>query len=161
SRADTTPATLSGTTSLEKDGWTFIGSSERDGVMVNKWVKDSFQEVDNATGANFSGIYMANLAPDTWTLYMDEHNEKPIGVVATNGRHDHVVHQEMKFSNFEKKSGKLSTVDAHERMYKMYAIENGLTGILSVEDGKGQRDVDDDFSNWRAQLLSGYIPPDS
>ncbi|KAF4661206.1 hypothetical protein FOL47_006788 [Perkinsus chesapeaki] len=50
SRADTTPATLSGTTSLEKDG---------------KWVKDCFQGVDNATGANFSGIYMANLAPDT------------------------------------------------------------------------------------------------
>ncbi|KAF4661205.1 hypothetical protein FOL47_006787 [Perkinsus chesapeaki] len=92
---------------------------------------------------------------------MDEHNEKPIDVIATNGRHGHVVYQEMKFSDFEKKSGKLSTLDAQERIYKMYAIKNGLTEVLSGEGGKGQRGVGDDFSSWRAQLLSGYIPSDS
>ncbi|KAF4744213.1 hypothetical protein FOZ62_000762, partial [Perkinsus olseni] len=65
------PAMLSEPTSLEDDGWTFSGSMEKDGL-------------DNSTGFHYSSMYMANLAPDTWTLYMDDKNEKPLSIIATN-----------------------------------------------------------------------------
>ncbi|KAF4663832.1 hypothetical protein FOL47_005541 [Perkinsus chesapeaki] len=156
SRFRTAPPALSGFTSLVNDGWLFRGSVKKDGAMVNEWVKESFQGVDNATGANLSGIYLANLAPDTWTLYMDERNEKPVYLIATNGGHDHVVHQEMKFSNFERKSGQLSAEDARHRLNEMYGIKN----VLKATDDPKREDLDDGFSNWRGELLSGYTPTD-
>ncbi|KAF4733798.1 hypothetical protein FOZ63_024734, partial [Perkinsus olseni] len=112
SGVDGRPATLSEPTSLEDDGWTFSGNMEKDGVEVNKWVKMSFQGLDNSTGFNYSSMYMANLAPDTWTLYMDDKNEKPLSIIATNGRHGHVVHQEMRLANFEKKEGLMPSEEA-------------------------------------------------
>ncbi|KAF4648096.1 hypothetical protein FOZ61_003158, partial [Perkinsus olseni] len=164
SSADTKPMPLCSSRTLEADGWAFRGISEKDGMEVNEWFKQSFDGVDQSTGANYSAIYMANLGPDSWTLYMDKENQKPIRIVATNGRHGHVVHQEMRILSFEKRDHHLAVEDARQRMYELYQVSppgGALFSATEADDDHDNEATEDDssFSNLRASLLSGYIPP--
>ncbi|KAF4659563.1 hypothetical protein FOZ61_004644 [Perkinsus olseni] len=157
--ADTLPISASDSMSLEDDGWTFRGAMEKDGVRVNEWVKKSFQGVDHSSGFNYTFIYMANLAPDTWNLYMDRNNEKPLKIVATNAMHGHAIHQEMTITNFEKKDGFMPSEQAHQRFYDLYQINTGgapmsASGATTAEQQGGT------FSAMRESLLSGHIPSD-
>ncbi|KAF4659564.1 hypothetical protein FOZ61_004645 [Perkinsus olseni] len=98
--------------SLEEDGWTPYGSLvENDGVRQNLWVKYGFKGVDPATGFNHSYAHDANLAPDTWTLFMDEHDEKPLKL-------------EVLFTRFHKNNSFLSADQAKERLFYFCMVEN-------------------------------------
>ncbi|KAF4646481.1 hypothetical protein FOL47_006153, partial [Perkinsus chesapeaki] len=136
------------------------GSTDRDGVVVNKWVKEGLEGTDNATGANMAGIYMANLAPDTWTLLMDGENERPLKIISTNRRHDDVIHQRITFTKFEKKEGHLSWKGARQLIHDMYAITDDKARPMML-DGDIQDSNDDTFSNFRESLLAGHIPSDA
>ncbi|KAF4684931.1 hypothetical protein FOZ60_007113 [Perkinsus olseni] len=132
---------------------------EKDGVMVNKWLKESYDGIDPSTGANFSVSYLADLAPDTWTLYMDEKNDKPLNLVASNRRNNDDIDQEITFTNFQGNDGVLTSEKTHELVCELYNIDDGEpltqpatgdtaapdTGHLSFRDnllsGHGQLDV--------------------
>ncbi|EER14067.1 hypothetical protein Pmar_PMAR020848 [Perkinsus marinus ATCC 50983] len=105
---------------------------------------------------------MANLGPDTWTLHTNEDNTEPVKIVATNARHGHVIHQEMRFSKFQRRDHHLAVEDARKHMYDLYRVGSGKGDLFSAAStDSGNEDYDDGFSSLRASLLSGHIPSDS
>ncbi|KAF4747143.1 hypothetical protein FOZ63_009328 [Perkinsus olseni] len=152
--ADSPPYTPFDSMTLQDAGWTLRGMVEKDGVMVNKWVKESFDGVDPSTGANLSTIYWADLAPDTWTLYIDEENEKPLHLIASNRRNNDDIHQEITFTNFRENDGVMDAHEAHKYMCDSYDI---IEEPLQAAD---DTDAPESHLSFRDSLLSGHIPAD-
>ncbi|KAF4738898.1 hypothetical protein FOZ62_001768 [Perkinsus olseni] len=146
--------------SLEEDGWTPYGSLvENDGVRQNLWAKYGFKGVDPATGFHHSYAHEANLAPDTWTLFMDEHNEKPLKLVASNSMHDNAYHQEVLFTRFHKNNSFLTADQAKERLFYLYEIGNHHNQGASRRLRSTRKHLDT-FGSAVDSLLSGHIPSD-
>ncbi|KAF4725712.1 hypothetical protein FOZ63_014955 [Perkinsus olseni] len=148
-----------GSLSLEEDGWSFHSTVVVDGARQHSWVKYGFKGVDSATGFNHSYAHEANLASDTWTLTMDEHDERPSKLVASNSKHGHVHHQVVVFTNFEKKDGSLTSEEAAVQLYNSYRVRNHRA------HGASRRPMYTDenlqaLQDAAGSLLSGHIPSD-
>ncbi|KAF4697577.1 hypothetical protein FOZ60_004449 [Perkinsus olseni] len=112
-----------GATNLFEAGWQWKTVTVENNVLYNIWTKRSFDGIHPDTGANMSSMYIAGIAPDTWTLTMDRDNEIPVHLAATNERHDGALHQEMAFSQVERLPDDYTIEDGLSELYSTYQID--------------------------------------
>ncbi|KAF4681079.1 hypothetical protein FOZ60_012610 [Perkinsus olseni] len=153
------PIVGGGSLSLEGDGWTFHSTVVVDGARQHTWVKEGFKGVDPATGFNHSHVHDANLAPDTWTLTMDERDEKPLKLVASNSKHGHAHHQVVVFTHFEKREGSLTSKEAEVQLYNAYQVPKYVPPLPSRRLMSAQEHLQI-LKDAAGSLLSGHIPND-
>ncbi|KAF4681075.1 hypothetical protein FOZ60_012606 [Perkinsus olseni] len=153
------PIVGGGSLSLEGDGWTFHSTVVVDGARQHTWVKEGFKGVDPATGFNHSHVHDANLAPDTWTLTMDERDEKPLKLVASNSKHGHAHHQVVVFTHFEKREGSLTSKEAEVQLYNAYQVPKYVRPLPSRRLMSAQEHLQI-LKDAAGSLLSGHIPND-
>ncbi|EEQ97669.1 hypothetical protein Pmar_PMAR009628 [Perkinsus marinus ATCC 50983] len=158
-QAHNMPIVAGGSLSLKEDGWTFHSTVVVGGARQHTWVKEGFKGVDPATGFNHSHVHDANLAPDTWTLTMDEREEKPLKLVASNSKHGHAHHQVVVFTHFEKREGSLTSKEAEVRLYNAYQVPKNVAPLPSRRLMTAQEHLQI-LKDAAGSLLSGHIPSD-
>ncbi|KAF4755252.1 hypothetical protein FOZ62_000717, partial [Perkinsus olseni] len=142
-----------GATNLFEAGWQWKTVTVENNVLYNIWTKRSFDGIHPDTGANMSSMYIAGIAPDTWTLTMDRDNEIPVHLAATNERHDGALHQEMAFSQVERLPDDYTIDDGLSELYSTYQIDGFFHTADADAVAAGLHDA-----HLADQFLAGDIP---
>ncbi|KAF4692040.1 hypothetical protein FOZ63_030547 [Perkinsus olseni] len=139
---------------LEEDGWTFLQMNCEGYICEDVWIKKSMVEPSVATGVHLTGIYASNIMPDMWTIYLRHDDGTPLRIVATNERHGGTVHQEILFTKFKKRAGTPSMMEARERMFGVYLINDDVNSLAHAEVEK----LSGHTHHFKEQLFAGMVP---
>ncbi|KAF4662277.1 hypothetical protein FOL47_006331, partial [Perkinsus chesapeaki] len=139
--ADFSVDEFSGVTNLIEAGWARQGQTVQDGATLNVWKRASFDGLHPDTGMNMSTLYVSGVAPDMWTLYMDDKDESPVRLVATNEQHSGIVYQEMEFTNVERLPDSFKLDDAISELYAVYQIDEFYTSANEAAVTAGLHDA--------------------